>query len=78
MLAVPTLRSTKHQAEWSDAFRNNGGRPLICSLLYVIFQSTRDLKTKVSRGGSRILGKGGSDKYIHNWGRVLEGACPLP
>ena len=20
------------------------------------------------RGGSRILGKGGSDKYIHNWG----------
>ena len=21
------------------------------------------------RGGSRILGKGGSDKYIHNWGR---------
>ena len=21
------------------------------------------------RGGSRILGKGGSDKYIHNWVR---------
>ena len=31
---------------------------------------------QVSRGGSRILGKGGSDKYIHNWGRVREGACP--
>ena len=27
------------------------------------------------RGGSRILGKGGSDKYIYNWGRVREGAC---
>ena len=25
------------------------------------------------RGGSRILGKGGSGKYIHYWG---EGACP--
>ena len=23
----------------------------------------------VIRGGSRILGKGGSDKNIHNWGR---------
>ena len=22
--------------------------------------------------------RGGSDKYIHNWGRVREGACPLP
>ena len=22
--------------------------------------------------------KGGSDKYIHNWGRVREGACPPP
>ena len=32
----------------------------------------------ISRGGSRILGKGGSDKYIHNWGRVREGARPLP
>ena len=30
------------------------------------------------RGGSRIMGKGGSDKHIHNWGRVREGACPLP
>ena len=30
------------------------------------------------RGGSRVVGKGGSDKYIHNWGRVREGACPLP
>ena len=28
------------------------------------------------RGGSRIWGKGGSDKYIHNWGKVREGACP--
>ena len=28
------------------------------------------------RGGSRILGKGGSDKYIQNWGRVREGARP--
>ena len=28
------------------------------------------------RGRSRNLGKGGSDKYIHNWGRVWEGACP--
>ena len=32
--------------------------------------------TQFYRGGSRILGKGGSDKYIHNWGRVREGACP--
>ena len=30
------------------------------------------------RGGSRILEKGGSDKYIHNWGRVREGDFPLP
>ena len=30
------------------------------------------------RGGSRILGKGGSDKYSQNWGRVREGARPLP
>ena len=30
------------------------------------------------RGGSRILGKGGSDKYIHNWGEGGGGgACPL-
>ena len=29
-----------------------------------------------NRGGSRIWGKGGSDKYIHNWGKVREGACP--
>ena len=28
------------------------------------------------RGGSRILGKGGSDKYIQNWGRVREGRAP--
>ena len=31
-----------------------------------------------SRGGSRVLGKGGSNKDIHHWGRVREGACPLP
>ena len=30
------------------------------------------------RGGSRILGKGGSNKYIHNWGRVREGEVPPP
>ena len=30
----------------------------------------------IHRGGSRVLGKGGSGKYIHNWGRVREGACP--
>ena len=35
-----------------------------------------DIHTCTPRGGSRILGKGGSDKYIHNWGRVREGACP--
>ena len=23
-------------------------------------------------------GGGGSDKYIHNWRRVREGACPVP
>ena len=31
------------------------------------------------QGRIQDLGKGGgSDKYIHNWGRVREGACPLP
>ena len=32
----------------------------------------------LSRGGSRILEKGGSNNYIHNRGWVREGACPLP
>ena len=31
-----------------------------------------------ARGGSRILGKGGSDKYIHKWGEGTGGGVPLP
>ena len=34
------------------------------------------LHTEVFRGGSRILGKGGSDKYIHNWGGYRVGGVP--
>ena len=30
------------------------------------------------RGGSRTLGKGGSDKYIHKWGEGTGGGVPLP
>ena len=32
----------------------------------------------ICRGGSRILGKGGSDKYIHNWGEGTGGGVPPP
>ena len=32
---------------------------------------TNEVKSYNPRGGSRILGKGGS-KYIHNWGRVRD------
>ena len=32
--------------------------------------------TSVYRGGSRILGKGESDKYIHNWGGYGRGRAP--
>ena len=32
----------------------------------------------VGRGGYRIWGKGGSDKYIHNWGEGTGGGVPPP
>ena len=34
--------------------------------------------TRNVQGRIQDFGKGGSDKYIHNWGRVREGVCPLP
>ena len=43
---------------------------------------TNEVKSYNPRSGFRILGKGGSDKYIHNWGRVRDskgvwGIAPL-
>ena len=39
----------------------------------------KDRSVKYTQGRIQDFGKGGgSDKYIHNWGRVREGACPLP
>ena len=35
--------------------------------------------SNVHQGRIQDFGKGGgSDKYIHNWGRVREGECPFP
>ncbi|KAL5479784.1 hypothetical protein EMCRGX_G023361 [Ephydatia muelleri] len=37
------------------------------------------VKTRLTPGADPgFWERGGSDKYIHNWGRVREGACPLP
>ena len=60
-------------------------KPIILPALHFICQqmifiseggNASELHLVMLRGGSRILGKEGSDKYIHNWGRVRGGRAP--
>ena len=37
---------------------------------------TTHVMYSVNKGGSRVLGKGGSDKYIHNWEGTGGGVPP--